>query len=121
MTGWFGENAPLGWLVLNGQAVLRTEYPTLFSILGIMYGEGDGTDTFNIPNMCGRVAVGKSTDSEFAALGKTGGAKTHKLTTTEMAGSHSHSVSGTAASAGGNGAHNNLQPYIVLNYIIKAK
>ena len=42
-------------------------------------------------------------------------------TSARSAGAHTHSVSGTAASAGGNAVHNNLQPYIVLNYIIKAK
>jgi len=108
------------------------------------YGVGDGTTTFNIPNLKGSVIVGRdSTQTEFNTVGETGGAKTHTLDTTEIP-SHSHTttafspsgtggnspawttsnIAGTTAvtnsSTGGGGAHNNLQPYITLNYIIKA-
>lgn len=107
------------------------------------YGLGDGSTTFNVPSLKGVVPVGRdSAQTEFNAVGETGGAKTHTLDTTEMpahthtinyngvggtggtaiaSGSGSGTVSGNYASGstGGGGAHNNLQPYIALNYIIK--
>jgi microcystin-dependent protein len=107
-----------------------------------------GTD-FRLPNLLGRVPVGLDAgQAEFDALAETGGAKTHTLTTTEIP-SHTHAQNnfgvapvaggfptangfvqgGAGADAqgggrgngntGGGGAHNNLQPYLVLNYIIK--
>ena len=101
------------------------------------YGVGDGSTTFNLPNLKGVVPVGKNqSDTEFAGLGQTGGAKTHTLITAEMP-AHVHTSvasvtnvaatgtgvnpvsSGDTGSTGGDGAHNNLQPYIALNYIIK--
>lgn len=139
-----GNTAPDGWLMCQGQAVSRTTYAELFAVIGTNYGAGDGSTTFNLPDMKGKVPVGyNSNETEFNALGKTGGEKTHKLTTTEMP-SHTHSVhytNGTNAGwsvptankdtgagwgppttpAGGDGAHNNLQPYETVNFIIKAK
>ena len=147
-----GSTAPTGYLICDGSAVSRTTYAGLFGVIGTAYGTGDGSTTFNLPNLKGRVAVGKNAgDTSFDTLGETGGEKTHKLTTTEMP-SHRHhlrrdgagvymgiaggpgsgnALSGNfgttsiwpdsiqAESVGGSGAHNNLQPYIVLNYIIK--
>ena len=137
-----GSSAPTGYLLCDGSAVSRTTYSKLFTAIGTTYGAGDGSTTFNVPNLKGKVAVGlDSADTSFDALGETGGEKTHTLSVAEMP-SHSHSLpnyyftaegaynvagsngTGTAGSAvtgsvGGGGAHNNLQPYIVLNYIIK--
>lgn len=145
---WPGATAPANWLLADGAAVSRITYASLFAAIGVQYGSGDGTTTFNLPNLKGRVAVGlDSSQTEFDVLGETGGAKTHTLTTAEMP-SHNHdntiwnpgytsgiynsyrmsavdnvytngAVLGQTASKGGGGAHNNLQPYIVLNYIIK--
>jgi len=134
-----GATAPSGFLLADGSAVSRTTYADLFAVVGETYGIGDGSLTFNLPDLNGRVAVGKSTDTEFNTLGKTGGEKTHQLTTEELA-SHSHSLNvwtqsgpsglkladssdvsatGSTGSTGGDTPHNNLQPYITLNYIIK--
>ncbi len=140
--------APAGWLLCDGSLVSRTTYARLFSVIGVTYGSGDGTSTFALPDMRGRVAVGRdTTQPEFNSLGEVGGAKTHTLTVGEMP-AHEHAMdtprwfaadelsggsiytpptSPTAtrrpnrptSSVGGGGAHNNLQPYRVLNHIIK--
>lgn len=137
---------PDGYLECDGSAVSRTIYADLFAVIGTTYGTGDGSTTFNLPNLKGKVAVGQNTgDASFDVLGETGGEKTHKLTVSEMP-KHTHRISsqrgtpgnsswdygqpGTGWNAtawnpnptepiGGNGAHNNLQPYIVVKYIIK--
>lgn len=85
-----GSSAPTGWLLCDGTAVSRTTYASLFSAIGTAYGAGDGSTTFNLPNLKGRVPVGRdAAQTEFDALGETGGAKTHTLTTAEMP-SHTH-------------------------------
>lgn len=142
MMQFAGSTAPSGWLICDGAAVSRTTYAALFTVIGTAYGTGDGSTTFNLPNMKGRVAVGlDSSDTDFNTLGKTGGAKAHTLTINELP-AHNHDIStytGTAggfipattsnagtlvtrqtASKGGDQAHNNLQPYLSLNFIIKA-
>lgn len=149
---WGGANAPANWLICDGSAISRSAYSSLFAAIGVQFGVGDGSTTFNLPDLRGRVAVGKNTGT-FSTLGATGGAETHTLTESQMP-SHTHAIrnasgtggnglaasSGTGAddgnyafadqwytsstvfgvtATGGNQAHNNLQPYIVLNYIIK--
>lgn len=138
-----GTTIPSNYMKCEGQELSRIEYDILFSAIGTTYGEGDGSTTFNLPNLKGRVITGiDSNDTAFDTLGETGGEKTHTLTVEEMP-SHSHSYySSTSTSdwpsriptgsnagvdtrddaiqpTGGGEAHNNLQPYIVLNYIIK--
>lgn len=87
-----GATAPAGgkWMLADGTAISRSSYATLFALVGTTYGAGDGSTTFNLPNLKGRVVVGlDSTQVEFDALGEVGGAKTHTLTTAEMP-SHNH-------------------------------
>ena len=180
ITQFAGSSAPSGWLMCEGQSVSTSTYSALFTAIGYTYG-GAGS-SFTIPNLKGRIPVGRdTTQGEFDNLGETGGAKTHTLTVAEMAshnhavgtleitdgsgthvhdhdspggvdgimlrssfgtgneviyagsggkelgfgvtssgGGHDHVISGSTANQGSGSAHNNLQPYIVVNYIIKA-
>lgn len=141
ITLWGTSTAPTGWLIADGSTVSRSTYSALFAVLGTTYGIGDGSTTFGIPNLKGKVPVGRdASDTSFDTIGETGGAKTHTLTIAEMP-SHAHTqtlggnistvtnVAGSyvvgdantssTTSTGGDGAHNNLQPYVVLNYIIR--
>lgn len=54
-----GATAPGGWLLCAGQAVSRTTYAALFTAIGTLYGVGDGSTTFNVPDLRDRVLVGK--------------------------------------------------------------
>ena len=135
----------------------------MFSAIGTTYGSGDGSSTFNLPDLRGRVVAGKDDMGGSSAnrltdqtgglngdtLGDTGGSETHTLTTAQLA-AHTHgagsyvaqfpqgdpataggtgnrgttsvtnlTVTGTSGSTGGDSAHNNVQPTIILNYIIK--
>lgn len=101
VTAFAGSSAPPGYVLCDGSAVTRGDYSRLFAVIGTTYGEGDGSTTFNVPDMRGRVVVSYDVgQSEFDVLGEVGGAKTHTLTTTELA-THSHSYSTPA----GDGAH----------------
>jgi microcystin-dependent protein len=137
-----GATAPTGWLLCYGQAVSRTTYADLFGVLGTAHGTGDGSTTFNLPDLRGRVAGGKDNMGGSAAsrlttagagvdgatLGAAGGAQTHTLTNAQLPnqaigiGGSSISRGSTVADLqviGNSQAHNNTQPTIVLNYIVK--
>jgi microcystin-dependent protein len=111
-----GPSAPAGWLFAGGQAVSRTTYALLFAVIGTTYGSGDGSTTFNLPDLCGRVSAGRDdldgssagrlTTVFFGAnadiLGATGGSESHTLTTAQLpsitpAGSVNGSVAFTPA------------------------
>ena len=62
-------DAPANWLVADGRAVSRTTYSDLFEQIGTTYGAGNGSSTFNLPNLMGRVAWGASTPGESIAAG----------------------------------------------------
>ena len=80
-----GSTAPTGWLLCNGLSVSRTTYASLFSVISTAYGAGDGSTTFGLPNLKGRLPVGlDSTQTEFDAMGETGGVKSTTLTTTKF-------------------------------------
>lgn len=98
--GFGGSVAPSGYLLCDGSAVSRTTYSALFSAIGINYGAGNGSTTFNVPNTKGRILAGYDvSDSGFNALGKTGGAKTVTLTQAQLA-SHTHSQTAHAHTQG---------------------
>lgn len=137
-----GSTAPTGWLLCFGQAVSRTTFASLFTALGTTYGAGDGSTTFALPDLRGRVAAGEDDMGGTAAnrlttagsgvnglaLGATGGAQTHTLTNAQLPTSAIGTGGSTIArgstvsdlqTIGSGQAHNNTQPTIILNYIIK--
>lgn len=81
ITAYGGSTAPSGWLMCDGSEVSRAEYSLLFDAIGTAYGDGDGSTTFNLPNMAGRTAIGSSASH---ALGSTGGEESHALTASEL-------------------------------------
>ena len=130
---------PAGYLLCDGAAVSRTTYANLFAAIGVVYGVGDGSTTFNLPDSAGNVPVGIG-GSGVTNLADTGGAQTHTLITDEMpvhthnqatragSGSHDYITHDSdsyyvndlpTSSAGGGGSHNNMQPYFGVEYIIK--
>lgn len=130
-----GHNAPTGWLLCDGTQYSSSSYPTLYAIIGTTYGGASGS--FRVPDLRGKMPVGKN-QGTFSALGRTGGEETHVLTNAEMAPDVYMDVSGSKSTelvniGGGNRwantgrvngaqagrAHNNMPPYLVLNYIIK--
>lgn len=98
-----GSTAPDGFLLCDGAAVSRATYAALFGVIGTTYGAGDGSTTFNVPDLRGRACVGKDNMGGTAAnrltaagggvtgttLGATGGTETHALTTAQMP-AHTH-------------------------------
>lgn len=64
-----GTTTPAGWLACDGSAVSRSTYSLLFTAIGTTYGSGDGTSTFNLPDLQGRVPVGHGTHGDVASLG----------------------------------------------------
>jgi len=70
---WTDSSVPTGFLECNGSAVSRSTYSALFAIIGTTYGSGDGSTTFNVPDLADNVPVGKSNNK---ALASTGGANT---------------------------------------------
>jgi len=133
-----GDTSPSeGWLLCDGASLERTTYADLFAVIGTLYGAADGSH-FNIPNLSGRASIGTGPGW---ALSETGGEQEHTLTIDEIP-SHDHSIDGTLPGlalapgeepvlvpspfpsvtglTGNDNPHNNMQPYIVLNYFIVA-
>lgn len=146
---WPTADIPSGYLLCDGSAVDRITFADLFTVIGTTYGAGDGVTTFNLPDLRGRFPLGKDdmsgvsanrvTDGQADVLGGFGGTEKHTLTVAEMP-SHGHSYSAPSHSGGGmnfNGSgdgpvgtttgatgggqpHENMPPYLTLNYIIKS-
>jgi microcystin-dependent protein len=141
MTAYAGATLPDGFLWCDGSAVLESDYPALFAAIGTTYGTS-GAGTFRLPDIQGRTPIGAGNGAGLTtrALGATGGTETHQLTVAEMP-SHTHSVhahapslpaapgpdpvagvdiagAGSTGSAGGDAAHENMPPFVALNWII---
>jgi microcystin-dependent protein len=142
------------WFICDGSLLPISEYEVLFDLLGTTYG-GDGTSTFALPDLRGRIPVhqGNSSNGSFI-LGQSGGSETVTLTEAQMP-SHSHAIHAVSSSGnsktpsaatfaasveeqyassantalangivqsspGGGQPHNNLVPYLCINFIIAA-
>ena len=64
-----GSQAPAGFLVCNGGEISRTTYSNLFAVIGTTYGSGDGSTTFNLPNLTDRFLQGSSTSGTVKNAG----------------------------------------------------
>jgi microcystin-dependent protein len=64
-----GTSAPANWLLCDGSAVSRATYAALFAVTGTAYGVGDGSTTFNVPDLRGRIVVGSGTGAQQGAAG----------------------------------------------------
>lgn len=139
------SSIPDGYLMCNGQAVSRTEYANLFAVIGTQFGTGDGSTTFNLPNLREKFLFGGGTGSTHP-VGETGGSETVTLTLAQIP-SHQHDawagavrwnfagITGNAGSyadvqgsnvtdiktvaAGGGAAHDNMPPYFTGIWLIK--
>ena len=64
-----GSQAPAGFLVCNGGEISRTTYSALFAVIGTTYGSGDGSTTFNLPNLTDRFLQGSTTSGTVKNAG----------------------------------------------------
>lgn len=149
LVSFAGATAPNGWIICDGSQKSRVDYKSLFDVIGTTWGSGDGSTTFNIPDLRGRTIIGAGTGSGLTArtLGDlTIGAETVTLTSAQSGvPAHGHDLR-TSSGAGGtltvttaNGtgtttsglvqnnaaadaasAHTNMQPSAVGNWIIFA-
>ena len=151
--------APTNWLICNGDPKSRTTYATLFGIIGTTYGDGDGSSTFNLPDLRSRMPVGigdgdaGGTALTDRSLGDTGGEENVTLTASQIP-AHNHPINtgadghehhghtagnvptglsgsqsqvgstysgshGVQDNTGGGSAHNNLPPFLAINFLIK--
>lgn len=102
MAPFAGSTAPGGWLICDGSAVSRAQYSDLFASIGVAWGNGDGSTTFNLPDLRGRVPVGRNAGT-FSSLAGTGGVESVTLSAAQSGlPSHSHGVS---AGIGSGGSH----------------
>ena len=104
---WSSASVPSGFLECNGTAVSRSTYSALFAIISTTYGAGDGSTTFNTPNLADNVPVGKSNNKSLAstggantvtvtAAGNVGGSTANATLSTSQLASHSHSIPTTS-------------------------
>lgn len=105
ITQYAGTTAPNGYFLCDGSAVNRTTYALLFGAIGTTYGSGDGSTTFNIPDLRQKFPLGKAVSGTGSTLGGTGGLIDHlhtadpASTATSSDGSHNHGgATGTPSS-----------------------
>jgi microcystin-dependent protein len=115
---WPNEVAPAGWLWLNGQAVSRTTYATLFALVGTRHGQGDGSTTFNVPDTRGRFkrgwdnGAGVDPDAASRTAAATGGATGDHVGSlqADSVNAHTHTLKGAVAPITGAGTKTLVNP-----------
>jgi microcystin-dependent protein len=121
---WPTVTSPTGWLICNGSAISRTTYATLFAVIGTTYGVGDGSTTFNLPDLRGRSPFGVSGSYALASTGGSADAvvvsHTHTATSTVTDSGHSHVINGSNDNAQTNnvpvmGRGQGTPPYVTAN------
>ena len=128
---WGSAAAPDGWHLCNDSAIGRTTYAGLFAEIGTTYGVGNGSTTFNVPDLRDRLPLGAGSNntiggetaqcSASGAITTASGTAALTLTTGAFATSAKDSATGTAvtnATAGGH-THGTTLPIQVVSYIIK--
>ena len=131
------DTIPDNWKLCDGSAISRTAYDDLYDIIGTVYGAGDGSTTFNLPDISDDRFI-RAVDSNDDRNDK-GGVTTVTLTVAQIpshrhslsdysdgrgqdaAGSHVGPGSSTSGSSGGGQAHNNLPKYVNMKYIMRVK
>jgi microcystin-dependent protein len=113
-----GAAAPTGWLICDGTAKSRAVYAELYAVVGTTYGAGDGTTTFNIPDLRQRVPLGKAASGTGSTLGGTGGSKDAVAVShnhTQDAHDHTQDAHSHPFTTGSNGSHEHDTPnqYVV--------
>ena len=109
---WSDSTVPSGFLECDGSAVSRTTYAALFAVIGTSYGVGDGSTTFNLPDLQDRVCQHKSpTKAQFSTGGANTVASSGNITgqsagnttlSTPQLPSHTHSMNDSSMNSGGN-------------------
>jgi|SRR5210317_2060040 len=112
---WSDSSVPSGFLECDGSAVSRSTYADLFAIVGTTYGAGNGSTTFNVPDLQDNVAVGKSGTKALASTGgantvsstgNVGGSTANATLSTPQLSSHNHLIVGQPFTGGSNAYHN---------------
>ncbi|WP_158246485.1 tail fiber protein [Thalassospira sp. GB04J01] len=140
-----GAVAPQSYLLCDGSEVSKETYAGLFAVIGDTYGQASEETVFKLPDMRGRVPVGAGQGDGLTdrILASSDGTEKHQMTISEMP-SHSHdlitvdgrgslydypvredlqasivNMANRITATGGDQPHNNMQPFLVVNYIIK--
>ena len=125
------NGAPTGWLAADGTAVSRSTYATLFAAIATTYGVGDGSTTFNLPDLRGYFVRGSGTNSDTTASGAFGAKqadelKSHTHTYTfksttggSSAGGDPNSITNTTVNTGATGGTETRPKNIAMFYCIK--
>lgn len=115
VTAFATINPPDGWLECNGQTASREQYARLFAKIGTIYGEGDGSTTFNLPDLCGKFVRGYDGSGKFDADRTFGSYQADQIQSHRHDGS-SHSHSGTTSVSG---SHNHQLEVKTFNHEVK--
>jgi microcystin-dependent protein len=93
MQMYAGSTQPTGWLFCDGTAVSRTSFSNLFAVIGVAFGAGDGSTTFNLPDMRSRMPIGAGTGTGLTnrALGTAGGGESKTINSANLP-THQHSI-----------------------------